>query len=313
MPRSSEAVPFEDVPDGCLSLLDGFLTELVARGASPHTVRAYRHDLVQFIGWTLAQTQHFEPEQVTMVLLRKFLGFLRETGVSRRTVARKIASMRSFFDFLRKRGVVQGNPAAALRRPKQARHLPAFLDDSEIAALLEAPPADTLLGLRDRAILEVFYSTGMRIAELVDLHVASADLVGESCVVRGKGKKERLLPLGSYACRALRAYLDQRRRAGFPARSQDALFMNARGGRITTRSIARNLQKHLRTANLSKQVSPHTLRHTFATHMLNRGADLRSVQELLGHASLVTTQIYTHVTTERLRKIYEQAHPHARA
>jgi len=302
-----------DIPDGSLSHLTTYLTELAAKGSSDHTVRAYQSDLVQLIGWLLTQMEHFEPAAVTTVMLRRYLAYLRETGVSRRTVVRKIASMRSFLAFLRKRGEIEGNPAAALRRPRMEKRLPSFLTDSEVTALLDAPSSETLLGLRDRAILELFYSTGMRISELAALDVSHADLIGESCIVRGKGKKERLLPLGSYACRALRAYLDGRAHAGFRARRSDPLFLNARGTRITTRSIARNLQSHIRCAGLSKKVSPHTLRHTFATHMLNAGADLRSVQELLGHANLATTQIYTHLTTDRLRKIYEQSHPHARS
>ena len=302
-----------DIPDGSLSHLTTYLTELAAKGSSDHTVRAYQSDLVQLIGWLLTQMEHFDPAAVTTVMLRRYLAYLRETGVSRRTVVRKIASMRSFFAFLRKRGETEGNPAAALRRPRMEKRLPSFLTDSEVTALLDAPSSETLLGLRDRAILELFYSTGMRISELAALDVSHADLIGESCIVRGKGKKERLLPLGSYACRALRVYLDACAHAGFRARGSAPLFINARGTRITTRSIARNLQSHIRAAGLSKKVSPHTLRHTFATHMLNAGADLRSVQELLGHANLATTQIYTHLTTERLRKIYEQAHPHARS
>ena len=310
--RHSETI-LADIPDGSLSQLGAYLTELAAKGSSDHTVRAYQNDLVQLVGWLLTQLDRFDPAAVTTVMLRRYLAYLRETGVSRRTVVRKIASMRSFFAYLRKRGEIEGNPAAGLRRPKTDKRLPSFLTESEIRALLEAPSSETLLGLRDRAILELFYSTGMRIAELAALNVSHADLIGESCIVRGKGKKERLLPLGSYACRAMRAYLDSRAAAGFRARGSDALFVNARGKRITARSIARNMQRHIRTAGVSKKVSPHTLRHTFATHMLNAGADLRSVQELLGHANLATTQIYTHVTTERLRKIYEQAHPHARS
>ena len=312
MSKRPPASPLKDIPDSALSHLDRFLTELAAKGSSPHTMRAYGNDISQLIAWTLTEMDRFDPAGVTTLLLRKFLAYLRETGVSRRTVARKIASIRSFFEFLRKRGVVEDNPASFLRRPKQERRLPGFLDDSEIVALLEAPTGDTLLGLRDRAVLEVLYSTGMRIAELTGLNISDIDLIGESCIVRGKGKKERLLPVGSYACRALRTYLDKRADDGHTVRRSDPLIINARGERITARSVARNMQRHIRTANLSKKISPHTLRHTFATHMLNRGADLRSVQELLGHANLATTQIYTHVTTERLRKVYEKAHPHAR-
>ena len=308
--RHSETI-LADIPEGNLSQLGTYLTELAARGSSDHTVRAYQNDLVQLIGWLLTQMEQFDPAAVTTIMLRRYLAYLRETGVSRRTVVRKVASMRSFFAFLRKRGEIEGNPATPLRRPKMDKRLPSFLTDSEIKALLNAPSSETLLGLRDRAMLELFYSTGMRISELAALNVSHADLIGESCIVRGKGKKERLLPLGSYACRALRTYLDSRTEAGFRARGSDPLFLNARGKRITTRSIARNMQAHIRAAGLTKKVSPHTLRHTFATHMLNAGADLRSVQELLGHADIATTQIYTHVTTDRLRKIYEQAHPHA--
>ena len=302
-----------EIPDSSLAELSAFLRELVARGASEHTVRAYQSDLVQFIAWTLTEMDRFDPEKVDTTLLRKYLAYLRETGVTKRTVARKIAAARSFFESIVMRGKITSNPASALKTPRQKHELPKFLDDKEIAALLEAPERETLLGKRDHAILELLYSTGMRIAELAGLDVGSVDLIGETCIVRGKGKKERVLPVGSYATRALGAYEEARRTAGFPCRRGAPLFINARGGRLTTRSVARNLEKHIRTAGLARKVSPHTLRHTFATHMLNRGADLRSVQELLGHANLATTQIYTHVTTERLRKVYEKAHPHGRS
>ncbi len=301
-----------EIPDSSLTDLSAFLSELVARGASEHTVRAYQSDLVQLIAWTLTEMDRFDAAKVDTTLLRKYLAYLRETGATKRTVARKIAATRSFFESIIGRGKIADNPASGLRTPRQTRKLPKFLDDSEMAALLEAPAEETLLGKRDRAILELLYSTGMRIAELVGLDVGGVDLIGETCIVRGKGKKERLLPVGSYATRALEAYQEARRAAGFPCRPGGALFINARGGRLTARSVGRNLEKHIRTAGLARRVSPHTLRHTFATHLLNRGADLRSVQELLGHADLATTQIYTHVTTERLRKVYEEAHPHAK-
>ncbi|MFH0963704.1 MAG: tyrosine recombinase XerC [Planctomycetota bacterium] len=299
-----------EIPDGELRALTPFLTELAAKGSSEHTIRAYQNDLVQFIGWTLGEAGTFDPRKADSTLLRKFLAYLRETGISRRTLARKIAALRSFFRALTRDGKIEGDPASGLRSPRQSHKLPDFLDEGEIGKLLATPKTDTFTGSRDRAILELLYSTGMRISELVNLDVSAMDLIGETCVVRGKGKKERMLPVGSYATRAILAYLERRRAEGLGGRAREALFVNGRGERITARSIARNLAKHIAAAGLRKKVSPHTLRHTFATHMLNRGADLRSVQELLGHVNLATTQIYTHVTTERLRQVYEKAHPH---
>jgi integrase/recombinase XerC len=203
------------------------------------------------------------------------------------------------------------NPADGLRSPRQERKLPHFLSEQDLARLLEMPPADTVLGVRDRAILETLYSAGVRVGELTGLNLADVDLDSGLATVRGKGKRERLALLGPPALAALRRWLAQRETVSPRARSQPAIYLNKRGTRLTTRSVGRLLQKYLAQAGLDPRTSPHTLRHSFATHLLDRGADIRSVQELLGHRSLANTQIYTHVTTHRLRESYHKAHPRA--
>jgi integrase/recombinase XerC len=247
-----------------------------------------------------------------VLTLRRYLAALREHEYSRATVARKLATLRSFYKYLCRIGELEENPVAAIRTPKQERRLPKFLDPTEIQALLDAPKGDDLLTLRDRAILETLYSTGMRVSELCRLDMDDVDFLGEVVRVRGKGRRERLSPIGSYAIAAIKAYLDARKLhshvAAFDAKP---VFLNRHGQRLNQRSVRRKLAKYLAEAGLDPNVSPHTLRHSFATHMLNRGADLRAVQELLGHRSLSTTQIYTHVTMRRMKDVYDRTHPHA--
>ncbi len=242
--------------------------------------------------------------------IRKFLAFLGQQDYSKSTMARKLATLRSFYKFCRRRGYIDGNPLATIRTPKQEKRLPKFLEAGQIEVLLNTPDISTLLGARDRAMLEVMYSTGIRVSELVDLNMADVDFVGQCLRVRGKGKKQRTTPIGPTALTAIRRYLDMRRidprSASF---DQEALFVNKHGQRLSTRSVRRKLDKYLTEAGLDPSISPHTLRHSFATHMLDNGADLRSVQELLGHQSLSTTQIYTHLTTAKLKKAYDEAHP----
>ncbi|MEN1678020.1 MAG: tyrosine recombinase XerC [Planctomycetota bacterium] len=294
-----------------------FLRHLeVERGASAHTVKAYREDLTALADY-LADEAGVSPgaESITTGELRGFLAALTEAGYAKSSIARRLASVRSFFKFAQREGWVKGNPAKPLRNPRQPRKLPHFLSGDEINRLLSSPSADTAPGKRDRAMLEVLYSAGLRVGELVAL--SDGDLDQEQGVVRvsGKGKKERLAPVGSYAQAALDAWLAVRRLAPIsqpPEPSpQSPLFTNKFGRRITTRSVARMLEKRLAQASLDQRTSPHTLRHSFATHLLDAGADIRSVQELLGHANLVTTQIYTHLSTANLRAAYEQAHPRA--
>ena len=242
-----------------------------------------------------------------------YLSALHEAGYAKASIARKLASLRSFYRFGQREGWADNNPAKALRNPRKAHKLPHFLTTGEIGKLLAAPPRDLPMGLRDRAILETLYSAGLRVSELVDLNDGDLDFAQGIVRVRGKGRKERLAPLGSYAVRALHKWLKLRQLSPKEPKGRGApVFVNRFGTRLTTRSVGRMLEKHLRETGLDRRTSPHTLRHSFATHLLDRGADIRSVQELLGHKSLVTTQVYTHVSTSNLRAAYEKAHPRAR-
>lgn len=291
-----------------------FLRHLeVERNFSPHTLKSYQQDLEQFV--TMLRQAHGGHigtwSRVDGLLLRKFLASLSKAGYAKSSIARKLACLRSFFRFLCRLGVVQSNPVAAMRTPRQDKKLPLFLTDQQVGALLSAPASDTVLGLRDCAILETLYATGMRVSEAVGMDLGDLDLDEQIVVIRGKGRRERLAPLGSWAVRALKAWLAKRKPADSLPRPQQPVFLNKNGQRLTTRSVRRMLDKYLAQTGLDRRVSPHTLRHSFATHLLNRGADIRSVQELLGHQSLSTTQIYTHVTTSRLRQTYQKAHPRA--
>jgi len=318
----------------------------LGRNVSPHTLRSYATDLAQFVAFlaTLDGTPGRgrrtgageaalrgmssrteeppaspcasaggDPRSATASDLRRYLAHLREKHYSRASIARKIASLRSFYKFLVREREVAENPAGAVRAPRLKRRLPTCLDLSEVDRLLSAPPANTLLGARDRAILELLYSTGMRISELAQLDMRNLDRFGEVALLRGKGRKERITPIGRAAMAAVEHYLGLRQRywAGRPAADARALFLNKNGQRLSARSVRRMLEKYARATGLGRHVSPHTLRHSFATHMLDSGADLRAVQELLGHESLSTTQIYTHVSTDRMRRVYASAHPRA--
>jgi len=243
--------------------------------------------------------------------VRAYLAFLNEKQYSKATIARKLATLRSFYKFLVKRERLSSNPVISVRTPKQDKKLPRFLEYEEVKRLLETPPMDTWLGARDRAILETLYSTGVRVSELVALNMEDIDFLGEVVRVRGKGKKERISPIGSSALQVIQHYMEFRNKRAQSNTNFDSkvLFVNKHGSRLSTRSVRRKMDKYLKMAGLDPLISPHTLRHSFATHMLNSGADLRSVQELLGHQSLSTTQIYTHLTTSRIKEIYENAHP----
>ncbi len=243
-------------------------------------------------------------------VVRSFLNFLKEQDYSKSTTARKLATLRSFYKFCLKRGHVQANPVATIRTPKQEKRLPRFLEAAEVQKLLETPDTGTLLGARDRAMLETMYATGVRVSELVDLNIGDVDFVGECVHVRGKGKKERLTPITQTGLSHIRHYLEMRKiDPQSPNAAGQALFVNKHGQRLSTRSVRRKLDKYLLQCGLDPCISPHTLRHSFATHMLNNGADLRSVQELLGHQSISTTQVYTHLVTQQLKESYDKAHP----
>ncbi|MGD0899963.1 MAG: tyrosine recombinase XerC [Thermoguttaceae bacterium] len=293
-----------------------FLQYLLAeRNASALTIKSYREDLTALADY-LAEARGGrcpEPGSVSVAELRGYVAALHEAGYAKTTIARRLASLRSFFRFGQREGWAKTNPAKPLRNPRKGRSLPHCLSAEDIGRLLAAPPADSTMGCRDRAILETMYSAGLRVSEVVGLNRGDLDLDAGILHVRGKGRRERLAPIGSYAARALRRWLAVcRPHPGEPAGPAAATFVNRFGRRLTTRSVARMLEKYLRQTTLDSRTTPHSLRHSFATHLLDRGADIRSVQELLGHKSLVTTQIYTHVSTTALRAVYEKAHPRAR-
>jgi integrase/recombinase XerC len=285
----------------------------IERDASELTRKSYAEDFESFYDYLRDRVGTIPgPADVDTGLLRGYVAYLHECQYARTTIARRLACLRSFFRFTTREGITHTNPAKALRTPRTGRKLPHFLSTEQVASLLEAPPANEAAGLRDRAILETLYSAGLRVAELVSLNVADWDRDANILRVLGKGRKERIAAVGRYAARALDRWLEVREPDGSaPPEERDALFLNRFGRRLTTRSIGRMLNKYLKLTGLNLITSPHTLRHSFATHLLDGGADLRAVQELLGHKSLTTTQIYTHVSTRRLRETYAHAHPHA--
>ncbi len=325
------------------SHIDQFASYLrFERHFSPYTARCYGADLRQYTTYlntagtpgtgtteqadvpsdqTAAATPGIDQRiaSADTVVIRGFLTYLDGLGYSSATVARKIATLRSLYKWLHTQGLVQSNPMQLIRTPKQTKRLPKAISVEQVDKLLSMPDNRDTLGARDRAILETLYSTGVRVSELVDLNRGDLDQMDQTLRVRGKGKKERIVPLGSHALAAIRNYLtllepDPR----FASLRQQSLtdphiplFVNKNGGRLSSRSVRRKLDKYLAAAGLDPSISPHTLRHSFATHLLDNGADLRSVQELLGHQSLSTTQIYTHLSSMRLRASYDQAHPRA--
>ncbi|NIL96272.1 MAG: tyrosine recombinase XerC [Planctomycetales bacterium] len=298
-----------------LAEVDRFLRYLeVERNASDLTIKSYREDLQALVDWLTADEDPCPaPAEISTLDLRGYIASLQEAGYAKSTIARRLACLRSFFKFGQREGWVEENPAKPLRNPRRARPLPHFLSTDEIGRLLVAPSRETVMGRRDRAILETMYSAGLRVSELVGLIDNDLDLPAGLVRVRGKGRRERLAPIGSFAKRALHSSLKVRQLAKHePHGGKSPVFVNRFGRRMTTRSVGRMLEKYLKVTGLDRQTSPHTLRHSFATHLLDRGADIRSVQELLGHKSLVTTQIYTHVSTAGLLEVYERAHPRAR-
>jgi len=295
-------------------LSDRFLRYLaVERNSSSLTVKSYREDLDGLLEWLEHQFgSSIDPRRITPQELRLYLVALHEAGYAKSTISRKLASLRSLFRFAQREGLVDSNPAKPLRNPRRERKLPHFLSTTEIGKLLAAPPASDSMGIRDRTIFETLYSAGLRVSELVGINDGDLDLADGLVRVRGKGKRERLAPLGSHAVRALNRWLGVRKLKSGKAGHGSPVFVNRFGTRLTTRSVARMLEKYLKLTGLDLRTSPHTLRHSFATHLLDRGADIRSVQELLGHQSLTTTQIYTHLSTASLKLAYEKAHPRAR-
>jgi len=340
-----------------LPVTNGFISYLTdERHFSAYTARCYGADLRQYVEYL--QTQHgqtvnddteklvyetrllrgqkspgtsevagsISPKTLSGMMMdanpdviRGFLTKLGDNNYSAATMARKIATLRSFYKWAERRGVSPTNPMTAIRTPKQGKRLPKAITIEQIEKLLVTPGDKDVLGMRDRAMLETLYSTGLRVSELVDLNVEDLDESGEALKVRGKGKRERIVPLGKHALASIQRYMTLVRNeprfaalwaAGGTGKS---LFMNKHGGRLSSRSVRRKLDKYLKEAGLDPTISPHTLRHSFATHLLENGADLRSVQELLGHQSLSTTQVYTHLTTQRLKQQYDDAHPRSQA
>ena len=288
---------------------------VVERNASGFTVKSYREDMIALLEY-LQASRHGRvpaPTEITLAELRAYVAAMNEAQYSPATISRRLASLRSFFKFCMREEIVDTNVAKFLRNPRSHRNLPHFLTTEDMKRLLAAPPVKEHAGLRDRAILEVMYSGGLRVSELVGLNDLDVDFEEGILTIRGKGKKERLALLGSYAGEALQAWLAVRYvHPRLKNSTEIPVFTNRFGGRLTTRSVGRMLEKYLKMTGLDKRTSPHTLRHSFATHLLDRGADIRSVQELLGHKSLETTQIYTHVSTAGLLAIYEKAHPRAK-
>lgn len=285
----------------------------IERNLSPHTLRAYRQDLTSFYRFLKEEagekvsSSPASVEHVDALVLRRYLARLHKRN-RKATIGRKLSAVRSFFRYLVRQGELAVNPAETVATPKREQYLPKVLTVDEVFALIKAADGGDPLTVRDRAILELFYSSGLRVGELEGLDVGHVDLRDGLVRVRGKGDKERIVPMGRPARQALGRYLAER---GVPGREQP-LFLNYRGGRLSSRSIERNLKKWLLRAGILKDASPHALRHTFATHLLDGGADLRAIQELLGHASLSTTQKYTQVSLDRLMEVYDRTHPRGR-
>ena len=306
-----------------LALIEKFLRVLEKqKGYSEHTIKSYGNDLRQFLEFLesrIDDSYHGQDStifsKVNALVLREYLGLLYRR-YERSTIARKLSAIRTFFSHLEKTESFKQNPAAEVSSPKLNKYIPGCLSVDEMFGLLEAPTRDTPLGLRDQAILELLYSTGLRVSEVSSLNMSNIDFKERLVRVRGKGNKERIVPIGRKALEVLGQYLNAtsklRKKAKADSENEAPLFINYRGGRLSVRSIARLLKKYVTQCGLSPDISPHAVRHSFATHLLDGGADLRSVQELLGHESLSTTQKYTHVSLDRLMEVYDKAHPRSK-
>jgi integrase/recombinase XerC len=294
------------------------------RNASAHTVRAYESDVTQFLDQVAAaagmKTADLDPGRLDRAAIRAFLGDLHARGQSSATAARKLAAIRTFLRYLRREGTIDADPAALISTPKTDVRIPAHLSEEDMEKLVSAPAADSPLGRRDRAMLELFYASGLRVSELVGLDVDDVNLSAKMVRVLGKGGKPRIVPFNTSTASAVRAYLKDREaiirgqggRERRPSRPSSPLFVNYRGGRLTVRSVDRLVRRYVARSSTRLGISPHALRHSFATHLLQRGADLRAIQELLGHARLTTTQRYTHVNAAQLLDVYRKAHPRAK-
>lgn len=286
------------------------------RNYSPHTIKNYRRDLLEFDNYLTrdGQDRSVDPAKIDHISIRDFLSHLHQKKNAKSSMARKLAAIRSFYRFLYSQGRVPANPARLVRNPRLPDRKPRFLSVHEVETILGLPEKDTDRGLRDRAILELLYASGLRVSELTQTNVEDLSLDQRLVKVYGKGKKERLVPFGSKAEKALRSYLGRRMtllRRQKSALESNALFLNLRGSRLSARSVERNLQQYMKKSALLLNVHPHLFRHSFATHLLNNGADLRCIQELLGHKNLSTTQKYTHLSIEELLRVYRSSHPKA--
>lgn len=326
IPQSKIRSPQSKVPSLHLRI-DGFASYLAdGRNASPHTVRSYTNDLLQFVEWMQSEElikSRQDWDKVTYLMIRRYLGHLSSNDYNRRSVVRKLSCLKSFYKWMEREGFVKSNPAAQVLSPKLARPLPDVLDLAEVETLLALPEKSTAFGMRDRALLEVLYATGMRVAEAAALSLGDIDWQsgrrgeGELRVRHGKGDKERIVLLGRPAMSALKEYVQgarptlMRRRKNELAAVTEAVWVNSRGTRLSSHAIYMLVLAYTERAGIRKKVTPHTLRHSFATHLLEGGADLRVVQELLGHISLSSTQIYTRVNIGHLKRVYDAAHPRA--
>ena len=281
------------------------------RNMSPETIRAYEKDLHQFLRhFSKGNGEAVDPAKITSLEIREYLAHLKDKNYEKTTVVRKLATIRSFYKCLLRKGFVSTNPLADIPTPKVEKKIPHFLATEEVEKLLNAPQGNSFQSIRDRAILETLYSTGLRVSELCALNVPDIDCTAEVIKARGKGRRERVVPVGSFAIQAIKRYIETRAQVPqINEKDPDALFLNRFGDRLSSRSIRKIIDKYIKVTGLSEKTSPHTLRHSFATHLLNRGANIRMVQELLGHKHLSTTQIYTHITTDAVKRAYEEAHP----
>ena len=301
-----------------MEIRDDFFAYLsIEKNASPLTLDAYSRDIRQFFDWFSALAPGSSQENISHQMIRAYLAHLQKEKYARRSIARKLVAVRTYFRFLCRCDDIQSNPFDGVSSPKLEKKLPKFLNADEVERLIESPDVSNPLGQRDRAILELLYATGMRRSEILGLDLANLNYLANCVRIKGKGGKERVVPVGSYALRALAKYLEDGRKslllaAGIGLNEQEhALFLNRFGKRLSAKGLSRVVDKYVDAVSIDRKISPHVLRHTFATHMLDSGADLRSVQELLGHSGISTTQIYTHVTKERLRTVYNNAHPRA--
>ncbi|MBO8137985.1 MAG: tyrosine recombinase XerC [Desulfotomaculum sp.] len=295
--------------------IDEFILYLkLEKNSSPRTLEEYQKDIFQGVDFFAqllgVKDVELKPSDINHRTMRSYLAHLQSAGMARTTIARKLAAWRSFYNFLNREEIINNNPMVRVSTPKLEKKLPEFFYPDEIIKLLEAPP-NTALGLRDRAILEVIYAGGLRVSEVTALDISDIDLFGGYVRVMGKGSRERVVPLGSYALQALNKYINEARPflEANNSNKTKALFLNYQGGRLSERGVRKMLAKYLKQVGFERHASPHTIRHTFATHLLERGADLRTVQELLGHVRLSTTQIYTHVTREKIKEVYKKNHP----